>query len=61
MNFYQKLSQPAVRAETAEEWGLAASEWQTLLTQPAAYPWRVWFRDRIRYCRARASALPRRH
>jgi DNA polymerase V len=28
MNFYQKLSQPAVRAETAEEWGQAASEWQ---------------------------------
>ncbi len=61
MNFCQKLNQPAVRAETAEEWGLAASEWQTLLTQSSACRWRVWVRDRIHYCRAHTSALPRRH
>jgi hypothetical protein len=61
MNFYQKLSQPAVRAEMAEEWGLAAAQWQKLPTLPAAYPWRMWIRGRISYCRERASSPPRRH
>lgn len=61
MNYYQKLSQPAVRAEIAEDWPLAASQWQTLLRRPAAHPWRLWIRGRVLYCRAGACAMPLRH
>lgn len=61
MNYYQKLSQPAVRAEMAHDWPLAASQWQTLLRRPAALPWRQWIIGRVKYCRARACAMTPPH
>ena len=59
MNYYQKLSQPVVRAEMAHDWPTAASQWQTLLRRPAAHPWRQWIIGRVKYCRAAHVICPR--
>ncbi|HAU5565742.1 TPA: hypothetical protein JD264_18265 [Serratia fonticola] len=61
MNYYQKLSQPAVRAVIAHDWMSAASQWQTLLRRLAAHPCRQWIIGRVRYCRARACDMTPRH